>query len=53
MLLALCPPVSLTAALWIESGAGSILFALHFEQSLLSIPVVLLRVTQVNGYSVH
>lgn len=51
MRLALCP--SLTAALWIESGAGSVLFALHFEQSLLSIPVVLPRVTQVNGYSVH
>lgn len=51
--LALCPSVSLTAALWIESGAGPILFALHFEQSRLSIPVVLLCVTQVNGYSVH
>lgn len=47
----LCPSISLTAAVWIESVARPILFALHFEQNLLSIPVLPLCIARANGYS--
>lgn len=48
---ALCPSISLTAAVWIESVARLILFTLHFEQNLLSIPVLPLCIARANGYS--